>query len=121
MNNTLTAAELTSMRDDLEGMVLPDKGYILTLTLTADGQGGFTESWGTATAYTRCRMDYLTGTEAVFGGALKPFSGYNLTVPYSATITTDHRFYLNGDTFAVVEIDSDKSWKLFQRAKVEKV
>jgi len=121
MNNTLTATELASMRDDLEGLVLPDKGYILTLTQTSDGQGGFTDSWGTATAYTRCRLDFLNGTEAVFGGALKPFSGWNLTVPHDTSLTTEQRFLLNGDTYAVVEIDGDKSWSLFLRARVERV
>lgn len=121
MNNTLTSSEINQMRDDLEGLVLPDKGYILTLTQTSDGQGGFTDSWGTADAYTKCRLDYLTGTESVFGGALKPFSGYNLTVPHDTALTTEKRFLLNGDTYAIVEIDNEKSWNIFLRCRVEKV
>ena len=121
MSSTLTTAEIAQMRADVEDLVLPDKGYILTLSQVSDGQGGFTDTWGTATAYTKCRLDYLSGMEAVFGGALKPYSGWNLTVPYSGTLTTQHRFYLNGDTYAVVELDTDKSWNLFVRAKVVKV
>ena len=121
MSSTLTSAEIAQMRLDVEDMVLPDKGYILTLTQVSDGQGGFTDTWGTASAYTKCRLDYMTGTEAVFGGALKPYSGWNLTVPYNTSITQANRFSLNGDTYAVVEVDTDKSWNLFIRARVEKV
>jgi head-tail adaptor len=121
MTSTLTTAEIAQMRADVEDLVLPDTGDILSVTQVSDGQGGFTDTWGTATADVKCRLDYMTGMEAVFGGALKPYSGWNLTVPYNTTLTAAHRFYLSGNTYAVVEVDTDKSWNLFIRAKVEKV
>ena len=121
MNNTLSDAEITQMRTDVEGLVLPDKGSVLSVAYTPDGQGGFVEAWGTASSNVPCRLDFMTGMEAVFGAALKPYSGWNLTVPYNTTLTTAHRFYLNGNTYQVAEVDTDKSWNLFLRARVEKV
>lgn len=121
MNNTLTSAEIAQMRSDIEGLVLPDTGDLLTVTYVSDGQGGMVETWGTATANVACRLDYMTGAESVFGGALRPYSGYNLTVPYNTALTAASRFSIGGDVYQVVEVDADKSWNLFLRAKVEKV
>ncbi len=121
MSNTLTTAEITQMRADLQDVALPDTCIILTGTAVSDGQGGETRTWGTTTTGVKCRVDHLTGMEAVFGGALKPFAGYNLTVPYNTALTQANRVEHGGVTYNVSEVDTDKSWALFKRAKLEKV
>ena len=45
----LTNAELAQIRGDIAGM-LPDTCNLLTLTRTSDGQGGWSEAWGTASS-----------------------------------------------------------------------
>jgi len=121
MSSTLTTAEIAQMRADVEDVVLPDKGVILSVTQVSDGQGGFTDTWGTAYRNVKCRLDYVSGMETVYGGAVRPFSGWALTLPYDTTITTNNRFLLNGDTYSIIELDTDKSWNLFIRARVEKL
>ena len=120
MTNTLTAAEIASMRADLQDVALPDTCIILTGTATSDGQGGMSIAWGTTTTGVKCRVDHLTGMEAVFGGALKPFAGYNLTVAYNTVLTAANRVEHGGVTYSVIEVDPDKSWALFLRARLER-
>ena len=52
---TLTTAEITQMRTDVETL-LPDVGDVLSLTQASDGQGGFTDTWGTATEIGRAHV-----------------------------------------------------------------
>lgn len=122
MTNFLTDAELDSMRADLEDTVLPDTGDILSVTYAYDGQGGVTPTWGTATANVAYRLDYRTGNEPVVGGAARPFSYWALTLPHSATITTDNRFEdKDGNRYSISSVDDGKSYKLFLEVLVERV
>jgi head-tail adaptor len=116
----LTNDELTAIRADVVRL-LPDTCNLLTIVRTPDGQGGFTEAWGTATGGTAvpCRLDYVRGVKVVIGGALQPFSGWMLTLPYDATITTAYRVQHNSHNYAVIGEDVDKSWKASVRAPVE--
>ncbi len=120
MSSTLTSAELAQMRTDLEDVMLPDTCTILSGTQTVDGQGGGTLTWGTTTTGVKCRVDFLSGDEAVFGGQLKPFVGFNLTVPHNTTLTTANRVIHGTITYNVSEIDTGKSWALYLRARLEK-
>jgi len=123
---TLTTAEITQMRTDVETL-LPDVGDVLSLTQASDGQGGFTDTWGTATANVACRLDPLMGqvmlgsVETMAGAAIQPYSRFTLTVPNGTTITAANRFLLSGTSYNVVSLDIGRSWDLCKRIIVEKI
>ena len=124
----LDNAELQQMRDDLADL-LPDTGNILSVTRVPDGQGGYTDTWGTATASIACRIDAsasrgvsnFQGSEVLTGGAIHPFGRWTCTLPYNAQITTENRFECNGRTFNVVALDTNKSWQANVRVILEQV
>lgn len=118
----LTNSDLAAMRAALEEL-MPDTGNILAGTVISDGQGGWSQTWGTATAGVACRLDpgRKENRESVAGAALLPFSWWQLTLPHGTTITEQSRFEVNGETFNVVHVDPAKSWAVSVRAVLTKV
>jgi len=116
----LSDAELSGMRSIINEL-LPDTCNILQVTRTKDGAGGWTESWGTASGGTAvaCRLDSIGGIVNVVGGAVQSFHGWIMTLPYDTTITTANRIEHGSDTYQVITIDTDKSWKASVRVGVE--
>ena len=114
----LSAAELAAIRADVANM-LPSTCDLLAVARTSDGQGGFTETWGTATADVACRLDYVRGLKAYYGGALQPYTGWMLTLPYDTAISTAYRVLHNGVTYTVTGEDSHKDWPVSVRVMVE--
>jgi SPP1 family predicted phage head-tail adaptor len=114
----LTTDELTAIRADV-ARLLPETGYLLSLTQISDGQGGFTETWGTATT-TPYRLDPVRAQEQLSGAALQPYHTFTLTLPYSVTVTPAQRFQAaDGTRYAITAVDGSKSWKASTRATVE--
>jgi head-tail adaptor len=112
----------------MEAATLPDVCNILSVTRTSDGQGGFTDTWGTATANVKCRLDLFTsrgvglvGIEMLKSASLKPFSTWILSVPNGTTLTAAHRVEVGSDTFNVIEVDAGRSWGANVRATLERV
>lgn len=118
----LNSADLSYMRDTLEEL-LPDTCTILSPTNTSDGQGGWTTTWGTVAASVKCRIDpgRKEMYERVTGAALKPYSWWQLTLPYDQAIDVTYRVVVNGDTYNVVNHDDNKSWQATTRVAVMKV
>ena len=122
------AKELARMRSDMQNYTLPDVCNILSLTQTSDGEGGLTDTWGTATANVACRLDLFTsrgvgiiGAEMVRSASIKPYSTWILSVPNGTTLTSAHRIECNGDTFNVIEVDASRSWGGNVRATLERL
>lgn len=118
--SALTSAELASMQDTIDDL-LPDTCDLLSSTFAADGQGGGTMTWATASASVACRLDYVRGNERVTGGALQPFTGYVLTLPHDTTVTTAYRVLHKSVTYSIQAVSSTKSWGACVRAWLEKV
>jgi len=118
--DNLPTDELTRIRTDLEDVMLPDTGVILTGTIVIDGMGGNTTTWGTTYAGVHCRMDYVKGVKPVIGGMLQPFTGFMLTVPYDTPLTTNNRFEYGGEQYNVINVTSG-SWMIDKRSELEKV
>jgi head-tail adaptor len=116
----LTDSELTAMRDAI-GQLLPQSCNILSVTLTPDGQGGNTETWGTASASVDCRLDVISGTEQVTGGGLQPYTKVMLSLPYDTDIDTDNRVELGSNTYAVLTANIDQAWIAVRRCELEKL
>jgi len=117
-----SAAELAQIQAAIEAVSFPGSGgNILSVTRTSDGQGGFTETWGTATANLNYRLDPVRGQEQLAGGAILPQFTYVLSLPHGTTITEANRFETDADTYAVRSVDADKSWSGQVRAYVERI
>lgn len=117
---TLSTDEIAAMRATIE-TVLPDTCNILSVTQTSDGQGGFTDVWGTATAGVACRLDNTSSRELISGEQMKHFTGWMLTLPHSTSIAAGNRVEINSENYEVVGFDDGKSWQLDLRVLVEKV
>ena len=113
----LPAAELAQLREDLQN-TLPDTCNILSLTRTSDSQGGWSETWGTASSSVSCRVDFIGGKEAISSDALKPFSQAIITLPQSTTITAQNRIEHGSNTYTVQAVNLG-SWLGVKRASVE--
>jgi SPP1 family predicted phage head-tail adaptor len=115
----MQVGELAALRNDILAL-LPDTCDILSVTRTADGYGGFGETWGTASAAVACRMDHKTGAEQLAGGAVQTYQGNMLTLPYNATITTANRVKFSGNNYNVLAV-SEGSDIAVKRITVERV
>jgi len=112
--------EITRLRADLESAVLPDTANILTVTRTSDGQGGFTESWGTATTNVACKVSQFTqtsGGEVLAGGAIRPYTFWQFTFPHGTQLTAANRIEVGTITYSVSAVDPGKSWGACLRAR----
>ena len=113
----LSAAELTQIRSDI-GELLPDTGYILSLSQDQDTSGGLVDTWGTA-GTADCRVDYQRGREATAGGAIVPFQKAVISMAYDKTITPAYRVKIGGDTFSVEAVNEGQSWIGVKRITAE--
>ena len=118
---TVATAELTSIRDEIDRVLLPDTCNILSGTQAPDNYGGVTITWGTATASGACRLDNLSGIEKGIGGGIVPYSRWVLTLTHDATITTENRVEHGGLTYAVTSVNTDQSWIMCKRCEVQKL
>ena len=115
----LSSNDLSYMRDSVE-LLLPDTCYILTNSGTADGSGGVTDSWGTASTTTACRLDTMTGNYKDMDGAVQTYNKLILSTPYDTVITEANRVYYNSTTYQVTSVN-DGSWLATKRAEVQKI
>src|SRR5512139_444892 len=109
MTNLLSDAEIAAMRAEVLDVALPDTCSILSLTLTSDGQGGYSETWGTATASVACRIDPVQSREILSGDAVQPFSRFMVTLPYDATVTQENRIQIDTTQYNILGIDAVRS------------
>ena len=100
--------------------LLPDTCSIITLTHVNDGQGGWTDTFGTVSGVA-CRLDYMTGTEAIAAGAVQPFGRYMLTIAAAGTIVPANQVIHGGLTYNVIAVNIDTSWMGSKRAVLEVV
>ena len=123
----LSASDIEYMRGAVE-QLFPDTCNILSLTQVADGQGGFTETWGTAGTSIPCRIDsaaskggFIGMSDAVSGGAIQESTKWMVSLPHDTTVTTDDRIEANGYTYNITAADLGKSWNAEVRLVVERI
>jgi hypothetical protein len=116
----LSDAELAQIRADVS-LLLPDICDILSPAGTADGCGGNTDAWGTASAGVACRLDPIRGNEQVAGAAPQAFYQYMLTLPHGTAITTENKVVISTVEYKVVNADAGKSWDASRRCVVERL
>lgn len=124
MSELLNSADLARLQNDIEAYTLPDTCNILSLSRTSDNQGGWTESWGTATASVKCRLDGLANTvarDSVQGSSLRDYSRWIITLPHDATLQADWRIEHSSGTYAVITLMDNGSWNAHTRATLERL
>lgn len=121
MYNGLTSAELAQIRADI-ATLFPEMCTILSLTKTSDGEGGWTDSWGTATANVPCRIDFGSPSkEQMANNELKPFMQGIVSMAYDVVVTEQNRILLNGTTYSVTGVNSGQSWIGSKQVTVQRV
>ena len=98
---SLDNRELREMRSAADSL-LPDFCNLLTVSSTSDGQGGFTEAWGTVTRNVPCRVDQQIGSERLTDGSLRAFTSLEMAIPYDTTITEEYQVEHGDYTYHVV-------------------
>lgn len=98
----LSVAELAEMRT-VQGLAQAGTAVISRKTLTADGMGGFTETWAAAGTVS-CRVWPATesGAESLLADRITESDAWVITLPYATDITAKDRIVADGRTFEVV-------------------
>lgn len=121
MTMLVTTAELESMRTSLESVSFPDTCNILSLTRTSDGEGGWTEAWGTVLASQACRLDQVASTEVLSAASIRPFAGWVLSLTHDVALTSAMRVEHGGYTYNVIGVSDTGSWLAVRRALLERI
>lgn len=120
----LTSADLAYMRGMIDDM-LPDLCNILSESITPDGQGGVTSTWGTVSSNVACRLDAVTRHSAdlltVAAGGLKVSQQFTLSVASDVSLAAGNRVEIGGTTYKVVSVNDNQSWMAVGRAVLELV
>ena len=98
----LTAAELADMRS-VQAQAMAGTAVVSRKTLTADGMGGFTETWSAAgTVSCRVWPARESGAESLIADRITEADAWVITVPYATDVTAKDRIVADGRTFEVV-------------------
>jgi head-tail adaptor len=119
----LSTAEIAQIRASILEM-LPDTCDILAVTLTSDGAGGVSETWGTVTGGSAvpCRLDFRdAGKEAVQNAAITPYKSGILSIAYDEPITNANRIQIASQAYNVTGVNVNQSWLVVQQVNVERV
>ena len=117
---TIDTAMLAAMRSAISEL-LPDTCNIVSITNTADSEGGWTEARGTTGTAIACRMDVSQGREQVTGGAVQPYTTYMLSLPYDATVAPANIIEHSSVNYAVKSVNRNQSWKAVVRVELERL
>ncbi len=110
----LSATELAAMRATLNAS-LPDTAQVQTLTRTADGMGGYTESWTLGASYS-CRLSSRgVPQEYLQQAAVQGAQYWMVTLPYNAAVTRQDRLIVGGKMLSIVGFQSGGAWETAKR------
>ena len=122
----LSASDLEYMRGAIE-QLFPDTCYILSATSASDGQGGYTETWGTA-GTSICRIDaaaskggFIGQFDTITAGAIQESTKWMVSLPHDTTVTLNNRVKINTYEYNIVAADLGKSWNGEVRLVVERI
>src|SRR5262249_25520203 len=104
---------------------MPDIVTILRRTLTADGNGGQTQSYGSV-GTTTCRLSFYSGDKPIMFDAanaekIDPRERYVVTLPFSASILETDRLTINSVTYEIVSALNVRSYETARRLLVKRV
>lgn len=115
MTSTVTAAEISAMQDAQESL-LPDTATVRTKMRTANGIGGFTETWANGATYA-CRLSNRgVPREYQQQAAVTGVQYWMVTLPHDATATRKDRLAIGSRTLEIVGFASGGEWETAKRA-----
>lgn len=117
---TLSNAELTAMRSELEALALPGTAVLYSSSYGTVGGGGGTLTW-TASATVACALAPRSAREIpepVDGSRITPDVDRYVTLPAETTITTEYRVEIDGTTFEVTDVQAPRSYEVARRISV---
>ena len=116
----ITSKELALMRRTA-GLMLPGSCTIQTRTRVFDGQGGETETWTDATNIP-CKLDTdVPQHHSTEGDQYRVHDFWVFKFRYDQTIESGSRVVFESDTYEVVTVEDDTTWRALRRAYVRKV
>ncbi|MFQ5433490.1 MAG: head-tail adaptor protein [Anaerolineae bacterium] len=123
MSDAVTSAELTQMRADAEAVVLPSTCTIQTVTRTADGMGGWSDSWANTYTSVTCRLAPLGAGRAQTerGEAWAVSGAWVLTVKQDQAIAAGNRVIYSSDTYEVISVQDDHDFRVLRRAFLRRI
>lgn len=119
----ITDGELTQLRSDVLETLLTTC-TILRASATVDGNYLPGESWGTAAAGVRCRLDPYTNRQdsaGLVGGREANRSYFQLTLPWDADVDDGDRIAIDSATYELVLLHATHSGRVVKRATLAKV
>jgi len=118
----LTDQELVALRVIADDW-FPDTCTIQTRTESVDALGGSSLSWSDTYEDVDCRLAPLgmQRAEQVFNFALEGRSTWMLSVAYDQAITIEDRITFDSDTYEVLAVEDDHSYRTIRRALLARV
>ena len=119
-NLLLQTSDLTYLRDEIL-VALPDTVTIQRKAMTADGQGGFSESWGDAYQSVSARLATPSGSERIAQERIDTLITTTITLPFSQNVLLNDRIIHPDGSFEVVSINENQSWGTAKRCLVRRL
>lgn len=98
----LNGGTVTQLRG-LAFLSLSDTGYILRGSISDDGGGGGTATFGTAGTFP-CRVDPMGGDERSIAGRIEARSTHVITLPPETSIDASERFRVGTTDFEITAV-----------------
>jgi len=119
---TLSTLELAQLRAD-QADYFPDTCTLQTVTRTADGQGGYTESWANTHTSVACRLSPEMGRSnpQAEGEQLQELTFWVLTVAHNQTIDETMRVVHSSETYEITQLEDTHSNRTARRAHLRRL
>lgn len=108
--------ELEAIRNHMEA-TLPDTCSIISVTNSADGQGGVTETPGTVTGVPcRCSPVPIQARSDSTGEQFRVHNVYVFSLHWDRAVTVRDKIVFDSDTYRVIGLNDDHSERFLRRA-----
>lgn len=116
----LSDAVLAKMRAQVL-LLLPDTATIQAPNQTIDDSGAVVDGAPTETEVS-CRLDPIKADNVLEAGGREALaSDYMLTLPHDADVAENYTVVIGSDTYQVIMLHDDHSWRVSRRARVVKI
>lgn len=123
MSIGLTSSELSDIRADIDSL-MPDTCTIQQVSTSQDEVGQAVRSYSSRATDVKCRLDQLSGPAeeyGIFGALLHEDIRWILTLPHNQTVDPSDRVVIDSETYEIVSVDSNKSWKASTRCFLREI
>jgi hypothetical protein len=121
MPDILSLAELADIRRTVRDLTMPGTAILLRGTVTPNGIGGHTQTWGTVTvggtAFIPCRYQPSSATEQAIASRVTAATSWTVVLPALWDVRITDRLYIEGDgrLMAVQGVLAPRTWEMQRR------